>query len=114
MLHFATLFCVRRDAEHEFVCLIRGEWQTLARLVAPDLIETDLLRQQQDCPASLYLCLDFWKNAEAYRRASHSAEREGTSLCSLAGSYFLLGEFSFSNCSHSLMHAHHRAANLKG
>ena len=104
MLHVAMLFCVRRDAEHEFVCLIRGEWQTLARLVAPDLIETDLLRQQQDSPLTVYLCLDFWTNTEAYWRASHSASVRQllAARCSLAGSYFHLGEFAFPSLSNSI------------
>jgi hypothetical protein len=104
MLHVATLFCVHLDVEPEFVRLIRGDWQRLARRVAPDLVGTDLLRQQQDAPLTVYLCLDFWTNAEAYRRAFYSATvRELLAArCSLAGSYFHLGEFAFPSLSNSI------------
>ena len=104
MLHVATLFCVHLDVEPEFVRLIRGDWQRLARRVAPDLVGTDLLRQQQDAPLTVYLCLDFWTNAEAYWRSYYSTSvRELlTARCSLAGSYFHLGEFAFPTLSNSM------------
>ena len=104
MLHVATLFFIRPNAEHEFVRVIRGDWQMLARRVAPDLVGTDLLRRQQDAPVTLYLCLDFWTSAEAYRRASYSASVRNLLAArrSLAGSYFRLGEFAFPTPSDSM------------
>jgi hypothetical protein len=97
LIHVVTRFCVSdRGGDEAFVRFVR-EWQPLARRIAPDLIATDLLRHDQEVPAPLYLCLDFWTSVEAYRRALRSgaiqqllrARRE------MAFSSFELGAFAF-------------------
>jgi hypothetical protein len=97
MLHVATLLLVRQEAEHQFLKRLRGDWHMLARQLAPELIGTDLLRHQQDASVTLYLCLDFWVNAEAYRHASQSTGVKALLAARrvLAESCLELGEFAF-------------------
>lgn len=95
MLHFITLFTVP-DHEDAFVRSLRmnGDWQTLARSLAPDLIATDLLRHQL---SPLYVCHDFWTTAEAYFRGLHSPAVQRLFLARrrMASACFELGAFQF-------------------
>ncbi len=86
MLHVITLFTVP-DHEDAFVRSLRmnSDWQTLARLMAPDLIAADLLGHQL---SPLYVCHDFWTTPEAHFRGLHSPTVEirvvSVTACSLA------------------------------
>ncbi len=95
MLHVITLFTVP-DGEKAFVDSLRmnGDWQTLARRIAPDLIGTDLLRHQL---SPLYLCHDFWTSPIAYFHAARSPAVQHLLLARrvMAESAFELGAFSF-------------------
>ena len=72
-IHVATLYSVQPEAADAFVRAIRigGDWQRVARRVAPDLVASDLL-QHQSSPSPVYLCIDFWVSRERYLRARHS------------------------------------------
>ena len=95
MLHVITLFTVS-DHEDAFIRSLRmnGDWQTLARRMAPDLIATDLLRHQL---SPLYVCHDFWTTPEAYFRALHSPTMKSLFLArrQMASACFELGAFQF-------------------
>ena len=95
MLHVITLFTVP-DHEGAFVrsLCMNGDWQTLARRVAPDLVATDLLRHQL---SSLYVCHDFWNTPEAYFRGLHSPIVQSLFLArrQMASACFELGAFQF-------------------
>jgi hypothetical protein len=73
---------------------ISGDWQTLARHVAPDLIATDLLRHQL---SPLYFCHDFWTTREAYSRGLHLPAVQSLFLMrrQMASACFELGAFQF-------------------
>ena len=57
MLHVITLFTVPNN-EDSFVhsMSINGDWHTLARRIAPELVATDLICHQL---SPLYICHDF-------------------------------------------------------
>ncbi len=106
MLHVITLYSVAAEAADPFVRSIRwgGEWHTLARSLAPALSATDLLeRQSSPMPpflsrsSVLFVCLDFWSSAEAYRRACRQPALQALLLARrrMASSAFELGEFCF-------------------
>jgi hypothetical protein len=99
MLHVVTLFLLNPDVEGAFVHSLRigGDWHTLAGRVAPQLVATDLLRHLHDPAEPLYLCLDFWTSAEAYRHAFHSPHIQHLLLArrQMAAGCFELGAFSF-------------------
>ncbi len=98
MLHVVTLFSIdaNPDAENAFVRSLRvgGDWHTLARRVAPELVAADLLRHRL---WPLFLCHDFWTSAEAYRRACQSPAVQLLLLVrrQMAEACFDLGPFSF-------------------
>jgi hypothetical protein len=80
MLHVLTLLAIESDTD-AFIRFIRGDWHTLSRRVAPELIGTDLLEHQAipgqtllSPSARLFIALDFWTTPEAYRRACRSPE----------------------------------------
>jgi hypothetical protein len=96
MLHVVTLFVVNQDAEDTFSRSLRinGDWHSLARAIAPDLVAADLLRHQL---SPLFVCIDFWTSSEAYHVARNSDAvryllRERRRM---AVSSFELGAFSF-------------------
>ena len=95
MLHVITLFTVPVN-EDAFVHSIsmNGDWHTLARSVAPNLIATDLLRHQL---SPLYLCHDLWTTREAYLRGLHSPAVQNLFLMrrQMASACFELGAFQF-------------------
>ena len=95
MLHVITLFTVP-DHEGAFVrsLSMNGDWQTLARRVAPDLVATDLLQHQL---SPLYVCHDFWNTPEAYFRGLHSPIVQSIFMARrhMASSCFELGAFQF-------------------
>ena len=95
MLHVITLFTVPKN-EEAFVnsMSMNGDWHTLARSVAPDLIATDLLRHQL---SSLYLCHDLWTTHEAYVRGEHLPAVQNLFLMrrAMASACFELGAFQF-------------------
>ena len=65
-IHVATLYSVHADSAEAFVQSIRGgEWQRIARRVAPDLFVSDVLRHQSS-PSPVFLCIDFWVSRERY------------------------------------------------
>jgi hypothetical protein len=72
-IHVATLYSVRAEAAENFIRSIRvgGDWQRVARRVAPDLVASDLL-QNQSSPSPLFLCIDFWASREKYLRVRDS------------------------------------------
>ena len=72
-IHVATLYSVQPEAADAFVRSIRadGDWQRLARRVAPDLVVSDLL-QHQSSSSPVFLCIDFWASREKYLRARKS------------------------------------------
>jgi hypothetical protein len=72
-LHVATLYSVQPEAADAFVRSIRtgGDWQRIARRVAPDLVASDLL-QHQSSPSPVFLCIDFWVSREKYLRVRES------------------------------------------
>jgi hypothetical protein len=71
MLHVVTLFAINPDAEDDFTRSLRinGDWHTLARRIAPDLVAADLLRHQL---SPLFVCIDFWTTPAAYHNACQS------------------------------------------
>jgi hypothetical protein len=78
MLHVISCYSLTTETAGHFVRSIQrgGQWYTLARSLAPDLIATDLLEcQSSPMPpflsrtSILFVCLDFWVSPEAYRRA---------------------------------------------
>ena len=95
MLHVITLFTVPVN-EDAFVnsMSMNGDWHTLARSVAPELIATDLLRHQL---SSLYLCHDLWTTREAYVRGVHLPAIQNLFLMRrlMAAACFELGAFQF-------------------
>lgn len=95
MLHVITLFTVP-DNEDAFVHSmgINGDWHTLARRVAPDLIATDVLRHQL---SPLYLCHDLWTTREAYSRGLRLPAVQSLFLIRrlMASACFELGAFQF-------------------
>lgn len=105
MLHVITLYSIAPEAVGAFVCSIRrgGQWQALARSLAPDLIATDLLEHQTSAmppfvstSSTLFVCIDFWASAEAYRRSCRQPGFQALLLARrrMAGSAFELGAFS--------------------
>lgn len=71
-IHVATLYSVRTEAVDAFVCSIRGgDWQRVARRVAPDLVASDLL-EHQSSPSPVFLCIDFWVSPERYQSVRES------------------------------------------
>ena len=106
MLHVVTLFSVLAENAGTFVRSIRmgGEWHTLARRLAPELVATDLLEHHASstphflCNSSrLYLALDFWSSLEEHLRACRSAECQSLLLArrQMASASFELGAFTF-------------------
>ena len=96
MLHVVTLFAINPDAEDAFTRSLRinGDWHTLARRIAPDLVAADLLRHQL---SPLFVCIDFWTTPAAYHLACQSPafrqlmhDRRNRAVHS-----FELGAFSF-------------------
>jgi hypothetical protein len=72
-IHVATLNSVQPEAAAAFVRSIRagGDWQRVARRVAPDLVASDLL-EHQSSPSPVFLCIDFWVSLEKYLRVRES------------------------------------------
>jgi hypothetical protein len=72
-IHVATLYSVQPEAAEAFVGSIRagGDWQRVARRVAPDLVGSELLLHQSS-PLPVFLCIDFWVSRERYLRARDS------------------------------------------
>lgn len=99
MLYVVTLYSVSVEAAHAFETSVRrgGEWQTLARRFAPELIATDVLLRRPDSPIPLFLCLDFWSSPEAYLRSCRSPLHQALLAArrQLADSAFELGAFTF-------------------
>lgn len=104
MLHVLTLLAVQSDTAETFVRFIRGDWHTLSRRVAPELIGTDLLEHQAgpghtllSPSARLFIALDFWTTPEAYRLACRSTECQALLLerRMWATSSFEFGAFAF-------------------
>ena len=73
IIHVATLYSVEPEAADAFVRSIRagGDWQRIARRVAPDLVGSDLLLHQSS-PSPVFLCIDFWVSRQKYLRARDS------------------------------------------
>jgi len=95
MLHVISLFTVPNH-EDVFIRAVRmnGDWHTLARRIAPELVASDLLRHQL---SPLYICHDFWTTPEAYFRGLHSQAVQNLFLArrQMASACFELGVFSF-------------------
>jgi len=72
-IHVATLYSVQPEAADAFVRSIRagGDWQRVARKVAPDLVASDLL-QYQSSSSPVFLCFDLWISREKYQRVRKS------------------------------------------
>lgn len=72
-IHVATLYSVQPEAADAFVRSIvaGGDWHSVARRVAPDLVASDLL-QHQSSSSPVFLCIDFWVSPERYQRARES------------------------------------------
>lgn len=96
-IHVATLYSVHEAAD-AFVRSIRtgGDWQRVARRVAPDLVASDLL-QHQSSPSPVFLCIDFWVSWERYLRACHSPVYESLfqPRHDMAAATIELGVFAF-------------------
>lgn len=102
MLLVASLFTIKdRNAGEFFVRSVRrgGSWQTAASRIAPDLIQLDVFEPGLDSPKAIYLCLDLWKSAEAYHRASVCPEAQSLFLARrhLADCSLELGVFLFAS-----------------
>jgi hypothetical protein len=97
-IHFATLYSVQPEAADAFVRSIRagGDWQRLARRVAPDLVASDLL-QHQSSPSPVFLCIDFWVSREKYLRVRESPVYEPlfSMRQQMAAATIELGVFAF-------------------
>lgn len=97
-IHVATLYSVQPEAADAFIRSIRagGDWQRVARRVAPDLVASDLL-QRQSSPSPVFLCIDFWVSRERYLRVRESPVYEPLLQLrhDMAGATIELGVFAF-------------------
>lgn len=98
IIHVATLYSVDPEAADAFVRSIRagGDWQRVARRVAPDLVASDLL-EHQSSPTPVFLCIDFWVSREKYLRFRESGVYEPLFHLrhDLAAATIELGVFAF-------------------
>jgi hypothetical protein len=100
LLHVYHLFTIHdAHAADRFVRSLRlgGDWQRRARAIAPELIGTDLLRQQNAAADFLYLCLDLWSSAESYHGSLRlpGVQQLFNERRELVSSSFELGAFAF-------------------
>ena len=99
-IHVATLYSVQAEAADAFVRSVRvgGDWQRVARRVAPDLVASDLL-QHQSTPSPVFLCIDFWVSRERYLRVRESPVYEPlfSMRNQMAVAAIELGVFAFSS-----------------
>lgn len=107
LLHVYTLISNDNPAaEQRFIrsLCVDGEWQSRARSIAPELIATELLRQQEVVPAPLYLCMDHWTSAEAYHQAfrSRTVQQLFRLRRELVSSCLELGTFAFPSLTESV------------
>jgi len=106
MIDVITLYSVRAEVVGPFVRSLGwgGDWYTLARALAPEMIASDLLQHETTGVAPLlssssvlFLCLDFWTSREAYQRACQSPACQALLLArrQMADCAFEFGAFSF-------------------
>jgi hypothetical protein len=72
-IHVAALYSVQPEAADAFIRSIRigGDWQRVARRVAPDFVASDLLLHQSSL-SPVFMCIDFWVTRERYQRVRES------------------------------------------
>jgi hypothetical protein len=97
-IHVATLYSIQSAATDTFIPSIRagGDWQQLARRIAPDLVTSDLLQHQYSL-SPVFLCIDFWVSREKYLSARESPAYEPLFQIrsEMANATFELGVFAF-------------------